>query len=680
MQTKIVFIISLLIACSGLFSQSNLNTFNWRQSERDSMNKAQILYDEENYVTALPIFEGLLKNHPKELFLKYMNGLCGLYRSDKHAESLTFLTEVFSKNKQTLEIELDLAKAHHLNSNFNEALRFIEAYKVRMKDKLPPKVAKEMELLTHYCNNANKLVQTPIAVTITNIGDTINTEASEYVPVISSNESVLIYTYKGKNSTGGLENKENHPDPSGTYCEDVFISYKDSTNNFEAPKSIGININSISNDAAVALSPDGQSLYIYKDDVGSGDLYLSTLVGKEWSIPERLSDNVNSSSWEGSCSISADGKKLYFSSERNGGSGGKDLYYSILQDDGLWGTAINLGQKINSPYDEDAPFIHPDGRTLLFSSRGKNSMGGYDIFKTVYNPADSSWTEPENLGYPINTPDDEIYYVLTADGKTGYYSSGKSGGRGFQDIYKVSPGLIGLSPALALVSGKITLNGIPAEATIRVESETTPAHPAGGKQKYADIVSNSATGKYLVNLPAGQVYKITCHLRWQKDQVKKVDLSTTTVYTEKTININFSSFNADTSQTIGPANKPSVSASPSALLVLKEPEAAVELPQKTGNEQVAGLFYKIQIAAFKLPDNYNFDKLQGLGNVDKQELDGIMRFTIGGDFQTLNSANDHCKKVRYAGQKDAFIIAIYNGKRAYLEDLEKEGIIPHVRH
>ncbi len=672
MCTKVVFLVLFIIGCSDLLSQSNLNTFKWRQSERDSMNKAQILYDEENYVRALPVFDGLLKNHPKELFLKYMVGLCGMYRSDKHAQALEFLTEVFAKNKKTLEIELDLAKAHHLNSHFDESLRFIEAYKARMKDKkLDPKVLMEMALLTAYCNNGNKLILTPIEVTIKNIGDKINTEASEYVPVISSNESVLIFTYRGKQSTGGLENVDNHPDSSGTYCEDVFISHKDTTNSFEVPKSIGPTINSISNDAAVALSPDGQSLYIYKDDVGSGDLYLSSLKGKEWSIPERLDGDVNSPSWEGSCSISADGKKLYFSSERSGGSGGKDIYYSILQADGTWGIAVNMGPKINSSYDEDAPFIHPDGRTLLFSSRGTKSMGGYDIFKAVYNPADSSWTDPVNIGYPVNTPDDELYYVLTTDGKTGYYSSGKAGGQGLQDIYQVSPGIIGLAPAVALVSGKITLNGIPAEAHIKIESEKT-------KQHYSEIVSNSNDGKYLVNVIGGEIYNITYHHKGHKDQVKKLDLSTISAFTEKNININFSAFFVDTVQTIGPANKPDLPSNSSALMILKDPDAVQ--PEKTGDEVVPGLTYRIQIAAFKLPDNYNFDKLNGLGSVDKQELDGIMRFSIGGEFKTLNSANDHCKKVRYAGQKDAFIIAIYNGKRAYLEDLEKEGIIPHVKH
>ncbi|MDP2387981.1 MAG: hypothetical protein Q8M29_16525 [Bacteroidota bacterium] len=671
MFSKVILFLFFFLSFSLSFSQVKvkMKTNKWRPTERDSMQRAQLLFEEENYSMAIPIFEQILKNHPDELYLKYMNGLCGLYRSDKHGLALKYLVEVFEKNKKTAEIEFDLAKACHLNYKFDESIAFLEDYKKRVT-KLEPKRLKEIQLIIDYCNNGKKLILNPLPANITNIGSPINTEASEYVPVISSDESVMIYTYRGSKSIGGLQNAYNQADPYGIYYEDVFISYKDSTDQFEAPKSIGPIINGISNDAAVALSAEGHKLFIFKDDgTNGGDLYLSILTGKEWSVPERLHGDVNSSAWEGSCSLTSDGKTLYFTSERKGGYGGKDIYTSRIQEDGSWGTAINMGDKINTPYDDDAPFIHPDGRILVYSSKGRNSMGGYDIFRAVYNPNDSTWTDAENMGYPINSPDDDIYYVLTADGKTGYYSSGKVDGRGLQDIYKISPGLIGLTPFLALLKGTITLDGVPVEGKIHIDYEGRTGH-------YADVISNSSSGKYLVNLPGGDNYKITFRYEGQQDQVKTLDLIAITGYTEKVIDINFSTVKNDTLKDVATISNPINTIKPDSSNINKIHEPDLTKNKKTGDEETEGLIFKVQIAAFRMPANYNYNKIKHLGQVEQLDLEGIVRFTIGGEFKTLNSANEHCKKVRYAGQSDAFVTAIYNGKRVYLEQLEKDGIIP----
>jgi hypothetical protein len=521
-------------------------------------------------------------------------------------------------------------------------------------------------LLVDYCNNGKKLVASPIPATITNIGAPVNTEASEYVPVISSDESVMIYTYVGKKSHGGLQNAFNQPDPYGIYYEDVFITYKDSTGRFVEPKEVGPTINSTLNDAAVALSPDGQKLFVYKDDGNNGgDLFMSSLNGVDWSVPQRLTGDVNTSHWEGSCSLSSDGKTLYFSSERPGGYGGRDIYYSNVQSDGTWGKAVNMGDKINTAYDDDSPFIHPDNHILVYSSQGKNSMGGHDIFRTIHNLTDSTWSDPENMGYPINSPDDDKYYILTADGKTGYYSSGKVEGRGLQDIYRISPGLTGLTPYLALLKGTIALDGVPVEGKVHVGVK-------GKSIDYANLASNATNGKYLVNLPAGDVYRIVYSHEGQPDQEQTLDLTSLNGYSEKVIDINFSTGKKDTVKTVVAVNEP---VNP----VKTEPPPVTANGERTGNEETAGLIYKVQIAAYKMPEHYEYERLKGLGKVEKMDLDGIMRFTIGGEFKTLNSAMEHCSKVKNAGQTDAFVTAIYNGKRVYLDELEKMGLIPAQR-
>jgi len=309
-----------------------------------------------------------------------------------------------------------------------------------------------------------------------------------------------------------------------------------------------------------------------------------------------------------------------------------------------------MGDKINTPYDEDAPFIHPDGRILVYSSKGKNSMGGYDIFRAVYNNTDSTWTDSENMGYPINSPDDDIYYVLTADGKIGYYSSGKVDGKGLQDIYRISPGLIGLTQFLALLKGSITLDGFPVEGKIQVDYEGRSGH-------FADVISNSSTGKYLVNLPGGDVDKITFRYEGQKDQVKTLDLKEIVGYTEKLIDINFSTVKPDTLKDIATITNPINPIKPDSSGINKINEPDLNKNKKTGNEETEGLIFKVQIAAFRMPANYNYNKIKHLGKVEQLDLEGIVRFTIGGEFKTLNSALDHCKKVRYAGQSDAFVTA-----------------------
>ncbi|MBL7888782.1 MAG: PD40 domain-containing protein [Bacteroidia bacterium] len=656
------FLLSFVFICfiSSLFAQGNMKTRKWRSTELDSLTKAQTLFEEENFVMALPIFEALHNSHPKELYLKYVYGICGLYRSDMHEKSLQMLSEVYEKNKKAADIEYDLARANHFNYKFDEAILLVEKY-LKGK-KLTEAQRKAGEQLINYCNNAKMLVAAPVDAKIENIGDIVNTVASEYVPVISSDENVMIFTYRGDQSKGGLQNGLNQPDPMGIYYEDVFITHKEN-GAWVSPSSIGDNINTKEHDAAIALSNDGQKLFIFNDNGSNGgDIYLSKLEGASWSDVTRLEGDVNTIAWEGSCALSADEKTLFFSSERVGGLGGKDIYVSQKMSDGSWGPAKNLGDKINTPLDDDAPFIHPDGKKLIYSSKGLNSMGGYDIFSTEYNKADSSWSTPKNIGYPINTPDDDIYFVLSADGKRGYYASGKTGGYGLQDIYLVEMPE-GDAPVLAMVKGTITADKKPVKSEIVIEMTDQ-------NTVYNTIASNEQSGGYLVNLPAGHNYKITYKYGIFPVQVKEVDTRNITAYLEKTIDINFEIVND------------SVRKADSLLAFNKSVDTtatAVVVPQKIdiGNSTKEGLEFKVQIAAYNLPKNYNYNHLKGLGAVEKLLLDdGITRFTIGGSFKTLNEADAHKAKVRAAGQTDAFVTAIYNGKRVYLEDLEKLGLIP----
>jgi hypothetical protein len=363
---------------------------------------------------------------------------------------------------------------------------------------------------------------------------------------------------------------------------------------------------------------------------------------------------------------------VIYASERPGGFGGKDLYASFLQPDSTWGASINLGDKINTPYDDDAPFLHPDGKTMIFSSKGYNSMGGFDIFRAEMS-ADSSWALVDNLGYPINTPDDDIYYVLSPDGKRGYYASGKDGGLGLQDVYMITPGMEGFNPIVCLLSGTTTKNKSAVQAEIEIFRENGIS-----VQK---LNSKNYDGKYLVNLQGGYEYKIIYKLLGGGEQSRTLDLRGLVSYQERVIDVEFN----DTLIAVVKNNlesKPENDKAKSEVKVIEEnkdkkAEEKNIVPDVTSKMTKEGLIFKIQIAAYKYPSNYSWPHLKGKGKVEKIKLDDeITRFTIGGEFKNLDEANIYCKSIRESGQPDAFVTAIYNGKRVYLEELEAKGIIP----
>ena len=259
----------------------------------------------------------------------------------------------------------------------------------------------------------------------------------------------------------------------GRYFEDIFIAHRDQYGAWAKPNPVE-GINTLSNDACVGISPDGDQLFIYKNiGIDNSDIFISILQDDTtWSKPKSLPGDVNSPYWEGSATITTDGQTLYFSSERIGGYGGRDIYKASRLDKGTWGDVKNLGPKINSEFDEDAPYIHPDGVTLYFSSNGIRSMGGYDVLYAELKD-DGTWHEITNAGIPINSLDDDRFYILSADGQTGYFSRANGSELDDQDLYIVTPGKPGNPPTLALITGKVFLDNENQHATIKVRDVET---------------------------------------------------------------------------------------------------------------------------------------------------------------------------------------------------------------
>ena len=503
------------------------------KDEKSMLEKAESYYfdeDLQNIPKALELFEKLATNKPNDPYYKLMEGICYTYFKNKKQIALEKLLSVKETNPEFNEVNFYLARAYAVNRKFDHAIDTYEEY-MSSEDVSDEQKADARQNII-YCQNAKKFTQDSIGVEIIGIGSPINTEFSEYVPVITSDETVLIYTYRGDRSKGGLMDKTGKPDAQGEYYEDIMISYKVGSNWIE-PESIGDNINTIGHDASIALSADGQQLFIYKSTKkDNGDIYMSRLDGDDWTKAERLKGLVNTDAWEGSASLTSDGKTLYFSSNREGGFGGRDIYSAELQPDDSWGNVKNLGPVINTKFDDDAPFIHPDKKTMYYSSKGQNSMGGYDIFYTYLN--NDGWDEPTNVGYPVNTQGDDRYYVLSADAKTGYYSTAGRSDNGTHDIFTVSPGHFGKRPILALVVGVVNAEDTPVEADITVTNESNGE--LEGKFK-----SNSASGKYMLALTPGNKYKIAIEVEGYDTKIDYIDVQSLETYVQVEHDFNFRS-------------------------------------------------------------------------------------------------------------------------------------------
>ncbi len=430
----------LTVLLSSLFIQVSIQAQD-KSDYRQKFTEGNLLILEQNYVQALKNYLAAYNIDSANANINYKIGLCYLNTETEKNKALYYLEKAVVKTTKKYN-DIDAVEksapitafyyygqALHLNYKFDEAIASYEKFKSFLSETQTDwlsKVAYEIEV----SNNAKLLVAAPIRVNIDNLGDSINSPFPDYSPVLSADERTLIFTSRRPGSTGGDKTIEDQ------FYEDIYIAYRKADSTWTMPVSISPNINTISHEASVGLTADAQTLLIYKG-LNGGDIYFSTLDGNQWSTPEPLGSNVNTSNWETSACLTPDGNTLYFVSDRKGGLGGRDIWKCVKLPNGKWSLAVNLGAPINTPYDEESPFIHPSGNLLFFSSKGHNTIGGFDIFFS--NLGDKGWEKPLNIGYPINTTEDDVFYVTSPDGRRGYYSSAsRPEGYGEKDIYMIS--------------------------------------------------------------------------------------------------------------------------------------------------------------------------------------------------------------------------------------------------
>lgn len=506
-----------------------------------------------NYTLAIDHYLKAQAFNPNNAMLNYKLGKCYLNSPDKK-KSIPYLESAVKLNPNVApDLPYLLAQAYHFNYEFDKALTEYKKYKESLSPTELAKLSKEVDKKISEATYGKELITNPVRVFIDNLGATINTIYPEYSPIITADESMLFFTSRRENTTGGEK------DPLDfKYYEDIYLTYSigGSWNQVQNP---GKPLNTETHDATVGLSGDGQTLLIYKGENG-GDIYECTLDGNQWGKPDRLPKNINTNYHESGASLGPDGRTLYFVSDKPGGFGGSDIYMSKKSDKGKWGEAVNLGSIINTVYDEEGVFMHPDGKTLYFSSKGHKTMGGYDIFKSEFK--DGKWSEPENIGYPINTTDDDVFFSISASGLHGYYSSAMPGGYGGQDLYMVT--ILGAArPAidntednlLASLTSPVSETVIESVVEIKsnqltllkgtiVDDKTSEPLKAtieltdnSKNEVIASFESNSATGKYLVSLPSGVNYGIAVKSEGYLFHSENFDIPASTGYREETKDI-----------------------------------------------------------------------------------------------------------------------------------------------
>ena len=449
--TKIIFITFLSSSFLGFSQVSKLQI------------KGDQLLKKEKYFEAIEYFESLdSMTRIQDPLYDYYMGMSYYYSLDQKKESIIHFENYINLTdanqivyREHSHVHYILGRMYHLTYDFKKAKRKYKDYidfvknKSNMTNKEKKEAVKSITREIEQCKYGEIAIKNPRNVIIENLGDSINTKYPDYASVVSQDEKMLIFTSRRPDTQGGKKT------PSAGYYEDMYkadllkgslfeerIQDPDSSKSYyfslvtdfeyENFQNIGDKINTNGHDAGIQLGQGDSILYFYRDsDIWSVNLNDSVKIKAN-----KMGVEINTNQHEPSLFFSYDGSKLFIVSDREGGYGGLDLYVSKKLDNNTWGEAKNLGPNINTEYDEDAPYLDPDGETLYFSSAGHSSMGGYDIFRS--REGEKGWSVPVNLGYPINTTSDDIYFTMTSRYNRGYYSSGKLEGKGDMDLYRIT--------------------------------------------------------------------------------------------------------------------------------------------------------------------------------------------------------------------------------------------------
>lgn len=461
------------------------------------------------FIHAETLFEEALVLAPEDGALNAAMGLCQL-NGPHRQKALPYLMKAHEASPEEGRLMFLAAYALQLNAQWDEAIALYEQYRAKHGSNDPEPLYNSADKRTRECRYGKLAMASPTNAVVRNMGPSINSQFADYGPLITADGRSMFFTSRRPSEMNSKVNKATQEHFEDIYSASLLGADWSKADLMSEP------VNTPENDASVGLFNDGRTMVIYRDVQGSGDMYESERRNGTWSEPRAFGPNVNTPGHESSAWYSFDRKWLFFVSDRvDDNLGGQDIFRSKWDEIAReWGPAENLGPNVNTAEDEDGVFVHPDGRTIYFSSKGHNSIGGFDIFRSTLE--NGQWSPAESLGWPINSPDDDLFFVLTADGRTGYFSSYRANGMGEDDIYSVSfaeeaprderlvsasGGAVAAEPGTVLLSGKVKsfrmLDGLEASIELMDLEDASLV---------ATFDTDGASGDFLVAVPGGREY------------------------------------------------------------------------------------------------------------------------------------------------------------------------------
>jgi hypothetical protein len=451
-------------------------------------------FDNGNYLFAIQAYQSELKKDPDNLKAKFRLGICYLNTRISREEAVPYLEECSRHPRAEPEVWFYLGRAYHLATRIDEAKAAYEKF-----IGLRPKESDDARRYLEQCHNAEKLMQHPANVTLQNLGKDINSEEPDYNPFINRNETYLVFTSRRRENIGGKK-----IEVDGYRSSDIYQSVMDQ-GSWQPARNAGRGVNTNLDEQVVGLRSDGLEMYMYIDHIDKfGDIYVTTRKDEssEFTRPKIFEGPVNGKIETSGC-VSDEGSPLFFA-RREGVNGNSDLYMSRILPGNQWAMPIRLPDNINTKYNEDLPFLSQDSKYLYFTSEGHNSMGGYDLFRAKWDRENNNFSDPENLGYPINSTDDDRSICVTADNRLAYISAYRPNGIGDLDIYRVK--FNNVAPVIAIYTGKVYMGDtVTAHQPKNYALNIIVTSKQGDEYTYAP---HPRTGRFVMALPAGE-YTLT---------------------------------------------------------------------------------------------------------------------------------------------------------------------------
>lgn len=460
---------------------------------KDYSKEAEARFNDGMYKDVIEPYLRLLDYDSSNVEWNYNLGSAYLFSNVDKKEAYKYFTEVVGKKDAPKDLLFRLGQSLMIAGLYNEAIDSFNRYKEENTGK---KADPEMDVDLHlsWCENAKEIIRDPVNVKFLNLGKSVNSQYPDYAPVAMAVDTIVYFTSNRQGNMGGIV------DGLGEIVSDVYFSTRTAGNWYRA-KNLGYNVNFEGYDIATGISSNGDKLLVYKEGMGiNGDIYLSTQRYKTWQKAELFDEDFDTRDFEVGACISPDGKTIYFAAEGKDSRGGLDIYMRVQDSTKKWSDPVNLGPEVNTPYDDTNPFIWHDGKTLFFASKGHNSMGGFDIFRTYSADPAAKWAAPQNLGYPLNTSDDNEYFTLCADGVNGFVSAVMEDGFGDLDIYqfRMDEPIPDMGDQVLLRGSVLASNGLPAKDAKCIVTKTS----TGEVMSVMDVTGRLA--EFFILLPPGK--------------------------------------------------------------------------------------------------------------------------------------------------------------------------------